>query len=310
MRDPYEVLGVPRTAGESEIKKAFRTLAKKYHPDAAGNGASAKRRFQEVSAAYEILGDAKKRADFDAGRIDQEGRPRAEDGFAWHGRSGAGGQGGGDFNPEDIFADIFNSGGFAGGGAGSRFSGFGFGGGKRGRTGARAGQDYQMSLSVAFREAASGGTRRIRLTDGSEIDVRIPAGMREGQQIRIKGRGGPGAYGGPNGDILIEVHVEADPVLVRDGNDLKLDLPISLQEAVLGGKADVETLTGAVRLSIPPGSNSGTVLRLKGKGIPAQDGQPSGDMYVRLVIALPDTPDGELKRFVERWRTSYNPRQA
>lgn len=298
MRDPYDVLGLNKNASQTDIKKAFRTLAKKYHPDAAGNGPAAKRRFQEVSAAYEILGDAKKRADYDAGRIDREGHPRAEEPpFSWRGRASGGAEG---FNPEDVFSDLF--------GGGSRFSGFGFGGGKQGRMGARAGQDYQMSMAASFREAAIGGTRRIRLADGAELDVRIPVGIRDGQQIRIKGRGGPGLYGGPPGDVLIEVKVEADPRFLRDGNDIKQDLPISLKESVLGAKVDVETLTGAVRLSVPAGSNSGTTLRLKGKGIPAHDGEAAGDLYVRLIVTLPTTPDGELTRFVERWRTEYDPR--
>lgn len=300
MNDLYDVLGVPRTATQTDIKKAFRTLAKKYHPDAAGNGAAVKRRFQEVNAAYEVLGDAKKRADYDAGRIDRDGRARAEEGspYSWHGRSG-----GADFNPEDVFADIFGPSG------GGRFSGFGFGGGKRGRMGPRPGQDYQMSLEVSFREAAGGTSRRIRLADGSEIDVRIPPGLKDGQQIRVKGRGGNGINGGPPGDILILAHVEPDPQMTRDGNDLKLDLPIGLKEAVIGGKAEVDILAGKVRLSIPAGSNSGTVLRLKGKGIPAHEGMPDGDMYVRLIVTLPETPDADLRRFVERWHNTYNPRR-
>lgn len=297
MKDPYEVLGVAKGASEAEIKKAFRTLAKKYHPDAAGNGAAAKRHFQEVSAAYEILGDTKKRAEFDGGRIDGDGNPRAQ-GFGGGGFGGGFGGGGQHYErPEDVFADIM--------GGGGMFTGFGFGGGRRGRP--RPGQDYQMTVTVGFRDAASGGAKRIRLPDGAEIDVRIPVGLRDGQQIRIKGRGGQGVAGGIAGDVLIDVKVAPDGLFSRDGNDLKCDLPISLTEAVQGAKVPVETLTGKVYLSVPAGSNSGKVMRLKGKGIPAHDGAPAGDLYARVMIVLPEN-NAELKRFVDHWRTDQEPR--
>lgn len=301
MKDPYETLGVAKGASEAEIKKAFRVLAKKYHPDAAGAGASAKRRFQDISAAYEILGDAKKRTEYDAGRIDGDGNPRAQ-GFGGGNPFGGGFRGGQQYErPEDVFADLFS--GAAGGGM---FNGFGFGGRRANRP--QPGQDYLMTASVDFRTAASGGGKRMRLPDGGEIDVRIPAGIRDGQQIRIKGRGGPGVAGGVPGDVLVEVKVAPDPLFTRDGNDLKCDLPVSLTEAVLGGKIPVETLTGKVFLSIPPGSSSGKVMRLKGKGIAAHDGAAAGDLYTRLMIVLPEG-DGDLKRFVERWRGDIAPRQ-
>lgn len=314
MKDPYDILGVTKSATEAEIKKAFRTLAKKYHPDAAGNGATAKKRFQDVSAAYEILGDKTRRAAYDSGQIDADGNPRAQ-GFGGYGggRSGGHGFGGGydsNFRPEDIFADLFGgaAGNFGRGFGGGTFTGAGFGG-RRGRPGAQSGQDYQMNITVPLRDAATGGTHRIRLPDGGEINIRIPAGIREGQQIRIKGRGGQGVGGGTPGDVLIEVKIAADPVFSRDGNDLRSDLPVSLSEAVLGGKVPVETLTGKVFLSIPPGANSGTVMRLKGKGIPAHDGEAAGDLYVRLMIIIPQD-NTELKRFVERWKSDAPPRQS
>lgn len=305
MKDPYETLGVAKGASEAEIKKAFRVLAKKYHPDAAGSGAAAKRRFQEISAAYEILGDPKKRAEYDAGHIDADGNPRAQGfgGFGGGNPFGGGFRGGQQYErPEDVFADLF--GGAAGGGM---FNGFGFGGGRRNRP--QPGADVQMGISVDFRTAATGGGKRIRLPDGAEVDVRIPAGLRDGQQIRIKGRGRPGVAGGVPGDVLIDVRVTPDSLFTRDGNDLKCDLPISLTEAVLGGKIPVETLTGKVFLSIPPGSNSGKVMRLKGKGIAAHDGGAAGDLYARLMIVLPEGDD-ELKSFVERWRGDTAPRQS
>ena len=157
-----------------------------------------------------------------------------------------------------------------------------------------------------------GGTRRIVLTNGEQIDVKIPAGVKDGQQIRAKGRGGAGRHGGPNGDVLIQVSVAPHPYLSRDGNDLRMDLPVTLKEAVLGAKVPVPTLSGTVNLSVPAGANSGTVLRLKGKGVPAHGAggksQPAGDLYVRLVVALPDKPDQALKSFAEGWQSSFDPR--
>ncbi len=172
------------------------------------------------------------------------------------------------------------------------------------------GEDFQLAVTVAFAEAIQGGTRRVVLANGEQIDVRIPPGLKEGQQIRVKGRGGAGRGGGPNGDVLIQAHIAAHPFITRDGNDLKLDLPVTLKEAVLGGKVPVPALSGTVNLSIPPGSNSGAVLRLKGKGVPgttnAKEG--AGDLYVRLVVSLPDKPDADLKRFAEGWQAAYDPR--
>jgi DnaJ-class molecular chaperone len=309
MRDPYEVLGVSRSASETEIKKAFRTLAKKYHPDTAGNSATAKKRFQEIGAAYEILGDKTKRAEFDGGRIDMGGHPKssgfegypfghgkAEDfHFAWGGRGGPQSGGGEEgFRAEDLFSDLL-------GGLGV--------GGRRGRARPAPGHDFSMVMTVGFAEAAQGGVRRVQLPGGDAIDVKIPPGIKDGQQIRIKGRGTAGLNGGPPGDVMIQVTVAVDPRFERDGQDLKTDLSISLKEAVLGGKAPVETLSGAVTLSIPPGSNSGAVLRLKGKGLPAHDGEAAGDLYVRLMIVLPEGGNAELKRFAENWKTHYDPRR-
>lgn len=308
MRDPYEVLGVNRSASEAEIKKAFRALAKKHHPDTKGGDQAAQKRFQEISAAYDILGDREKRAKFDSGAIDASGNPRGFDPRA-HGYEetpfGSGQRGGardyhftwtdqGDtaegFRAEDIFSDLF--------------------GGLSGRRGNRAqprkGEDFTIPTTVSFEEGARGGTRRITLPNGDEIDVKIPAGIKDGQQIRLKGRGGAGRVGGPAGDVLISVSVAPHPWLTRDGNDLKMDLPVTLQEAVRGGRVPVPTLTGTVQLTIPPNANSGTVLRLKGKGVAAPGAV--GDLYVRLVVALPEKPDPELKSFIDKWQASYDPR--
>ncbi|MFO1247340.1 MAG: DnaJ C-terminal domain-containing protein [Alphaproteobacteria bacterium] len=309
MKDPYEVLGVPRSASEADIKKAFRTLAKKHHPDKHAGDAAAQKRFQEISGAYDILGDKEKRAQFDAGAIGADGNPKGFDprqggfgggGFRGNPFGGGGGAGPGGFHfsfddaPggaagfEDIFADLM--------------------GGRRGRGQPRAakGEDFSAAVTVSFDEAAMGGTRRVALQNGEQIDVKIPAGVKDGQTIRVKGRGGAGRGGGPNGDILLTVSVSAHPWKTRDGNDIRMDLPVTLKEAVLGGKVPVPTLTGTVSLSVPPNSNTGTTLRLKGKGIAAKDGP--GDLYVRLVISLPDKPDSALKTFLEGWGGDYDPR--
>jgi DnaJ-class molecular chaperone len=319
-RDPYQVLGVSKTASEAEIKKAFRSLAKKHHPDTKGGDPAAQKRFQEISAAYDVVGDKDKRKKYDAGEIDEAGNPRGFDprqgggfqgdpfGFGRGGRAQGSGPGdyhftwtnedSGDtaqgFRAEDIFSDLFG----------------GLGGGRRGG-GARAprrGQDFAAQATVSFDEAANGGTRRVSLQNGEQIDVKIPPGLKDGQQIRLKSRGGAGANGGTAGDVLLSVSVAPHPFFTRDGNNLKMDLPITLKEATLGGKVPVPTLTGAVQVTIPPGSNSGSVLRLKGKGIPAHGGEAVGDLYVKLVVALPDTSDPELKKFVESWDAVYDPR--
>ncbi len=306
MRDPYTVLGVSKSATDAEIKKAFRALAKKHHPDTKGGDETAQKRFQEISAAYDILGDKEKRAKFDRGEIDANGNPRFDQ--RAHGFEGSpfGGRGGGardfhftwnnqegetaeGFRAEDIFADLF-------------------GGGGRRRNQARRGDDYELAATVSFSEAALGATRRITLPDGRDLDVKIPTGLRDGQQIRLKGQGGPGPNGGPAGDILLTLTVAAHPYFTREGNDLKLDLPVTLKEAVLGGKVTVPTLTGQVALTIPPNSNSGAVLRLKGKGIPGRGSEPAGDLYVKLVITLPEKPDQGLKDFVSQSKTDYDPR--
>jgi len=308
MKDPYEVLGVAKSASEAEIKKAFRGLAKKHHPDKHAGDAAAKKRFQEISGAYDILGDKDKRAQFDAGAIGADGNPKGFDpragGFRQGNPFGGGGEpgarefhfsfddspssGGGPAGFEDIFADLM--------------------GGHRGRGPARAakGEDFSAAVTVSFGEAAIGGTRRVVLQNGEQIDVKIPAGVKDGQVVRVKGRGGAGRGGGPNGDILLNVSVAPHPWMTRDGNDIRMDLPVTLKEAVLGAKVPAPTLTGTVSLSVPPNSNTGTILRLKGKGIAAQDG--AGDLYVRLVVSLPDRPDEALRTFLQGWPEDYDPR--
>jgi len=312
MRDPYEVLGVSKKAGEAEIKKAFRTLAKKHHPDTHGNDPKAVKKFQEISAAYEVIGDKEKRAQYDRGEIDAAGQPKGfnqgfhpgaagfEHGFeGFRARGGGKGPKGFEFQwngngaeglkAEDIFADLL-------------------GGGGRRRAQPRKGADVQLQTTVSLQEAALGGTRRVVVADGRQLEVRIPPGVKDGQQIRLRGQGTPGDRGGPPGDALITVAIAPHPYLERDGRDLRMDLPITLKEAVLGAKVPVPTLTGPVTLTVPPHSNSGRVLRLKGKGLPGAGGEAPGDLYARLVVTMPDTPDEKLDAFVKGWDADYDPR--
>jgi DnaJ-class molecular chaperone len=308
LKDPYEILGVAKTAGEAEIKKAFRTLAKTHHPDKHQGDAKAQKKFQEISGAYDILGDKDKRAQFDAGAIGADGNPRGFDPRAGGFRQGNpfGGGGGNPFGGGNAGGFKFSFDDAPGGAAGFEDIFSDLMGGRRG--GARAsraqkGEDFTASVTVSFEEAVNGGTRRVVLQNGEQIDVKIPAGVKDGQAIRVKGRGGAGRSGAPNGDILLTVSVAAHPFMARDGNDIRLDLPITLKEAVLGGKVPVPTLTGTVSLSVPPNSNTGTTLRLKGKGVAG-----TGDLYVRLVLSLPDKPDESLKTFLEGWDGNYDPR--
>ena len=305
-RDPYDVLGVSKKASEAEIKKAFRTLAKKYHPDTHSGDASAVKKFQEVNAAYEIVGDKEKRAQFDRGEIDANGQPKGfEPGAQGYGgyhpgagaRSGAG-PGGfrwttseEGFDAEDILSDLF-------GGLG----------GRRNSKQPRKGEDIQFSTTVTLEEAAQGGTRRIVLGDGRQVEVRIPPGVKDGQVIRLRGQGMEGRRGGPPGDALITVTIAPHGRIQREGKDLRMDLPITLKEAVLGGKVTVPTLSGPITLTIPPNSNSGKTLRLKGKGLPGAGSEAAGDLYVRLAVTLPEAPDAKLEAFVKGWTTDYDPR--
>jgi len=307
MRDPYDILGVSKSAGEAEIKKAFRALAKKHHPDKHQGDKDAQKKFQEISGAYDLLSDKEKRAQYDAGAIGPDGNPRGFDPRAGGFRQGNpfGGGGGNPFGAGGFKFSFDDHGGDAGGFQ-DIFAEM-MGGARRTGRQARSqkGEDFAAAVTVSFEEAANGGTRRVVLQNGEQIDVKIPVGVKDGQTIRVKGRGGAGRGGGANGDILLTVAVAAHPFMTRDGNDIRMDLPVTLQEAVLGAKVPVPTLTGAVSLSVPPNANTGTVLRLKGKGI---GGSHPGDLYVRLVVTLPDQPDESLKRFLEGWQVRYDPR--
>jgi len=318
-------LGVAKSASAGEVKKAFRRLAKKHHPDQNKNDPKAQGKFAEVNTAYEILGDEKKRAEFDRGEIDAEGKPRHPgfDGFpGGFRRSGAGpgqpehfefhfgggnpfGRGGrantANIDPSDFLADLFG----------------GFGAGAGARSQARSsppprGADVVANVEVPLADAVKGGRVVVGLPSGKRLEVAIPAGIEEGQQIRLKGQGEPGALGGQPGDAIVTVHIGKHPHLRVDGRDLRLDLPITLYEAVLGGKVEAPTLDGNVELTIPKHSNGGRTLRLRGKGLPAGGGKPAGDLLVSLRVVLPDGADGELDSLAERLRAEkpYDPRKA
>ena len=319
MRDPYEVLGVPRSANAAAIKSAYRKLAKKHHPDSNKDDPKAAERFAELNSANEILGDEDKRKQFDRGEIDADGKPRFQGfpgGGGPRGRAGPGG---------------FESYSFRGGGAGPGQGAGGFedilnsmfGGGVRGaRPGAGGGAQFEfdtggvgldldvnVAMSVSLEESVRGGEKRVRLPTGKELNVKIPAGVVEGQQIRLRGQG-ESAQGHPPGDLLITISIAPHAFFKVEGADLRIELPITLYEAVLGGKVRVPTLGNAVELSVPKNTSSGRTFRLKGKGLPKSGG--TGDLFVVIRIMLPDGNDAELEALMEKWRDQhpYNPRSG
>jgi DnaJ-class molecular chaperone len=293
------VLGVKPEAPQDEIRKAYRTLAKKLHPDLNPGDQKAEEKFKQVTAAYDLVGDAEKRARFDRGEIDASGNERPREryyrefhgaGAEQHAYSTTGGYA--DFaDSEDILKEMFGRG----------------GGERRFRM---RGQDALYRLPVEFPEAVNGATRRITMPDGGTIDVVIPAGTRDGQILRLRGKGGAGIGGGEPGDALVEIEVRPHKFFTREGDDIHLELPISLAEAVVGAKLDVPTPTGPVRMTVPKGANTGTVLRLKGKGA-ARGDKSHGDEYVTLKIVLPEKLDPEIEEFVQRWQAGkeHNPRR-
>ena len=321
MADPYSILGVARGATEKEVKSAYRKLAKELHPDRNSDNPKATERFSEVTKAYDLLSDKDKRARFDRGEIDIDGNPAMPFGFG-------GGGGGGGFRPgQGGFRGGESMGGFGGGGAegidlgdifeglfGGRggngpqggFGGGGFGGAGFGGGGARGpapkGANAQYRLQVSFVDAATRASQRITLSDGKTIDLKLPAGLESGAQMRLAGKGEPGPGG--NGDALVTIEIGTHPFFRRDGDNIRIDLPISLDEAVHGAKVRVPTVEGAVMLTVAPGSSSGRTLRLKGKGFTAKNGE-RGDQLVTLEVQLPAAGSEEatdLARRLEGWR--------
>src|SRR6476661_10816954 len=297
MRDPYEVLGVPRGASAAAIKSAYRKLAKKHHPDSNTNDPKAAERFSEINSANEIIGDEDKRKQFDRGEIDAEGKPRFQ-GFSGGGYPGSGGFPGGDprtrgaggFQSRTFHTGGAGPGGFGGGGfediLNSMFSGAAARGARPGggttfefdTGGIALDLDLNVTMTVSLEESVKGVEKRVRLPTGKELNVKIPAGVAAGQQIRLKGQGET-APGHRPGDLLITVNIAPHPFFKVDGSDLRVDLPITLYEAVLGGKVRVPTLGSAVDLSIPKNTSSGRTFRLKGKGLPKGSGA-TGDLFV------------------------------
>src|SRR5262245_17064600 len=285
--DPYQTLGVKKDASQEELQKAYRQLAKKLHPDLNPGNKQAEEQFKAVSAAYDIVGDADKRARFDRGEIDASGAERPQqryyrdfaDAGASHPYSSDAGYA--DFaDSDDILSQIF---------------------GREGRANIRMrGQDAHYRLALDFLDAINGAKQQITLPDGSVLDVTIPAGTRDGQTLRLRGKGRPGLGGGPPGDALIEIEVRPHPTFTRKDDDIHVELPIPLGSAVLGGKVSVPTPSGAVTMTVPKWTNTGKVLRLKGRGVPRADGS-KGDEYVTLKVMLPEKPDPELEKLMTQW---------
>ncbi|MEM8935279.1 MAG: J domain-containing protein [Pseudomonadota bacterium] len=291
-RNPYSVLGLAPTASDSEIRSAFRTLAKKYHPDRNPGDKKAEDKFKEISAAFDILGDSERRKKFDSGEIDEAGRERAPNYGAWSGRRGGGtGAGAGGFDTaggpganasfedlSDIFSDLFST----------------------RRQGARAprGRDLRYRLEVDFLDAALGAKKRVTMPDGRVLDIAIPAGLEDGQALRLRGQGEKASGGA--GDVYVDIKVRPHGAFERKGDDIHVEAPISLRDAVLGGKITAPTISGDVSVTAPKNSSSGTVLRLRGRGIKRANGE-AGDAYVKLKIVLPEGGDRELEEFVKNW---------
>lgn len=297
MKDPYEILGVARTASAEDIQKAYRRLAKTLHPDLNPGNKQAEERFKELSIANDILSDADKRKKFDGGEIDASGaeKPRQHYYKDYAAQAGAdhayqNPSGFADFaDADDVFAELFR---------------------RQAQQSRRAtGHDSHYRLSVEFLDAIRGATRRLTLPDGGTLDVTIPPGIQEGQILRLRGKGAPSAGGGEAGDALVEISIIPHRFFARVGDDIHLDLPVTLGEAFLGANIKVPTPTGPVMLKVPKGSNTGSVLRLKGKGVARRGGQ--GDELVKLKVMLPQAPDPELEAFLSTWKPSkaYEPRK-
>jgi len=299
-QDPYTELGVARGAKADDVRKAFRKLAKELHPDKNPGNAKAEERFKRVSAAFDILGDEEKRKKFDRGEIDADGRE------VMRGFNGGGG-------------DPFGRGGGAQGGFGGNFEGvdlndifgeiLGGRGGGRGFGGPARGQDVRAKVEIDLEDAIQGGRKRIAFSDGRTIDVNIPKGAIDGQMLRLKGQGSPGRAG--PGDALIELTFKPHPIFRREGDNLIMDLPVSVPDAVLGSKVEAQTPDGPVSLTVPAGANGGQTLRLKGRGLPTGRANTRGDLLAKIQIVLPEAPDPELQAFAETWRAErpYTPRR-
>lgn len=291
--DLYKVLGVSRTASDDEIRQAYRRLAKQNHPDLHPGDKKAEDKFKEISAAFAILGDPDKRKRYDAGEIDASGQERPAQQYYREYADGSGGyqyhsrEGFEDFG--DIFGDIF-------GRAGQR---------RRGGAFEMRGLDFRYHLEIDFLEAALGAKKRVSLPEGDQLDISVPAGVTQGQVLRLRGKGGPGAGRGEPGDALIELSIRAHPVFTREGDDIVVEVPLSVDEAVLGAKVEVPTIHGKVALTIPKGTSGGQVFRLRGKGIKNARTQKAGDQRVRTRLVLPPQHDPALEKAMQDWREAH-----
>jgi DnaJ-class molecular chaperone len=303
MKDPYDILGVQKSDTANAVRAAYRKLAKKHHPDLNPGKPEAAERFKEISAAYELLSDTDKRAAYDRGEIDASGnevppqRPFYRDYADAAGQRHYRGQTGFDpENLEDILAQAFGGRGPGGAGAGAR----------GGQHFTARGSDAHYTLTVGFLDAANGTSRRITLPEGKTLDVRIPAGVRDGHVLRLKGQGMPGFGGGAPGDALVEIAVAPHPLFRREGDDIIIELPVTIQEAVVGTTLEVPTIKGKVRLAIPPNSGTGTRLRLRGRGV------HEGHQFVQLHVVLPAEHEPELAAFLKTWSPQhpFDPRDA
>lgn len=298
MRDPYQVLGVSKNTSQPDLKKTYRKLAMKLHPDQNPGDEKVSDKFKEVSAAYALLSDEKMKARYDRGEINPDG---SEKGYANYQQQGAargnpygGGSAGGGFNgfgagfdAEDLFSNLF--------------------GGGRTRSQPhevkKRGDDKTYTINIDFLDAVLGSKKPIKLENGKTLNINTPVNVKEGQQIRLKGQGRPGAGGGANGDALIEVHIKKHPYFTIKNNDIHIDLPITLEEAVLGGKVTVPTISGKIALNIPQSSSSGKVMRLKGKGATDLKSKKTGDQLVKLLIMLPEALNSDLEKNIKKWST-------
>lgn len=287
--DPYTTLGLHKDASEDDIRRAFRRLAKELHPDVRPDDATAAERFRKVAQAYDIVGDAEKRRRYDLGQIDAAGEPRRS---YRPQHAGAGAPGGREFGFGDIFSDLFGDRRTQGPG------GFSL-----------RGQDARYTLEVDFLEAVLGARKRVTLPGGGTLDLTVPEGVTDGQVLRLKGKGAPGIRGGEPGDALVEIRVRQHASFRRQGNDILSDVPITIDEAVLGAKIEVETVAGRVALAIPKGTSSGQAFRLKGRGVKGSGAEPAGDQIVTVRIVLPPQIDESLAYFLAEWRTknAYDP---
>ena len=300
--DPYSVLGVAKAASAAEIKKAYRRIAKECHPDLKPGDAEAEAKFKAAAAAYDLLKDPETRARYDNGEIDASGQERPQQQYYRDYAEAAGNPYRGRQADPDDMSDIFAE----------FMRGRGGFGGQRTQEFHAPGHNLNYSLQISFLDAVFGASQKLTLPDGNRIEVKIPAGITTGQTIRLRGKGAPGYGEGPPGDALVTISVADHPLFDRQGDDIHITLPITIDEAVLGGKVPAPTIDGGVNVTVPAGTSSGKTLRLRGKGVKKRGSSERGDQLIELTVALPDQIDDDLKQFMETWRDAhrYDPRKG